>query len=279
MKKRFRERGFVENIATNDDLALKQCFQRAVIHYTRSEQAQRQLETVFQDCYPALMPKSIRVLVFLISRVPDALSNLLNHIRENLNSSSPSLTTVYLAEHLMLIEEYDNELDNVVNQHSSTSSDPYVKLICRLVNPSSPILNCYIQISDECLRANESLMKQVRCAVIAEKLSIYSLAYNHLLNVLQEWCYCNQTPNINRSNYNRNHVIEWLTPFAITPELMFITTMFDRRNRNTISHPGDENIEVLPVDQTEYENHLATLNQYLPNFSRRFLQHGNSYSN
>ena len=57
MKRRFRERGFVKNIATNDDLALKQCFQRAVIHYTRSEQAQRQLETVFRDWYPALMPK------------------------------------------------------------------------------------------------------------------------------------------------------------------------------------------------------------------------------
>ncbi len=278
MKERFRECGFVENIATNDDLALKQCFQRAVIHYTRTEQAQRQLETVFQDWYPALMPKSIRVLVFLISRVPDALSNLLNHIRENLSSSSPSLTTIYLAEHLMLIEEYNNELDDVVAQYSSISSDLYIALIARLVNPSSPTSNCYIQIHDECLRTNESLMKQVRCAVIAEKLSIYSLAYNHLLNVLQEWCYCNQTPNISRSSYNRNHVTEWLTPFAINSELMFVITMFDRRNRNTISHPGDENTEVSPVNQIEYEHHLEILNQYLPNFSRRFLQRGGSYS-
>lgn len=276
MKERFRERGFVENIATNDDLALKQCFQRAVIHYTQSEQAQRQLETVFQDWYPALMPKSIRVLVFLISRVPDALSNLLNHIRDNLIISSPSLTTVHLAEHLMLIEEYNNELDDVVAQNLSISSDsdPYITLIGRLVNPSSPISNCYIQIRDECLRTNEILMKQVRCAIIAEKLSIYGLAYNHLLNVLQEWCYCNQTPHISRSNYNRNHVTEWLTPFATDSELMFVMTMFDRRNRNTISHPGDENIEVSPVNQIEYENHLATLNQYLPNFSRRFSQRG-----
>ncbi len=275
MKKKFRECGFVKNIATNDDLALKQCFQCAVIHYTRSEQAQRQLESVFRDWYPALMPKSIRVLVFLISRVPDALSNLLNHVRENLSNSSPSLTTVHLTEHLMLIEEYDHELDDIVAQHSSISSNPYITLIGRLVNPSFPISNCYIQIHDECLRTNATLMKQVRCAVIAEKLSIYSLAYNHLLNVLQEWCYCNQTPDINRSNYNRNHVIEWLTPFAINSELMFVITMFDRRNRNTISHPGDENIEVSPVDRTEYENHLATLNQYLPNFSRRYLQCSN----
>ena len=272
MKRRFRSHGFVENIATNDALALKQCFQRVVVHYMQSEQVQRQLEIVFQDWYPALMPKSIRVLVFLISRVPDALSNLLNYIRENFSGSSPYLTTVYLAEHLMLIEEYNNELDDVVAQYSSISSDPYITLIGRLVNPSPPISNCYIRIRDECLRTNESLMKQVRCAVIAEKLFIYSLAYNHLLNVLQEWCYCNQNPTIDRDNYNRTHVIEWLTPFAIDTELMFVITMFDRRNRNTISHPGDENIDVSPVDRTEYENHLVMLNQYLPNFLRRFLR-------
>lgn len=278
MKERFREYGFVEKIATNDDLALKQCFQNSVIYYTRSEQAQRQLEIVFQDWYPALMPKSIRVLVFLISRVPNALSSLLNHVRESLSNSSTSLTTVYLAEHLMLIEEYNNELNDTVAQILPTSSDPYIKLIGRLVSPLPPTENCYIQIQDECLRTNESLMKQVRRAVLAEKLSIYSLAYNHLLNILQEWCYCNQTPNISRSDYNRNHITQWLTPFAIDSELVFVMTMFDRRNRNTISHPGDENVEVSPVDRSEYENHLERLNQYLPNFSRRLLQRNNSRS-
>jgi hypothetical protein len=45
--------------------------------------------------------------------------------------------------------------------------------------------------------------------------------------------------------------------------------MFDRRNRNTISHPGDESIEVTPVDKAEYEEHLAQLNLFLPNFCRR----------
>gem|GEM_PF-4588094 len=45
--------------------------------------------------------------------------------------------------------------------------------------------------------------------------------------------------------------------------------MFDRRNRNTISHPGDENTEA-PIEKTEYNNHLERLNQYLPIFLRRF---------
>jgi len=69
LRKQFRDRGYVERIATNDDLALKQCFQNAVVHYTRSQQAQQQLEDVFQDWHPALMPKSIKVLVFLMAIV------------------------------------------------------------------------------------------------------------------------------------------------------------------------------------------------------------------
>jgi hypothetical protein len=33
LREQFRDRGYVDRIATNDDLALKQCFQNAVVHY------------------------------------------------------------------------------------------------------------------------------------------------------------------------------------------------------------------------------------------------------
>lgn len=269
MKEVFVQRGFVERITTNDDLALKQCFQRATVDYTRSPQAQMQLETVFQDWNPILMPKSISVLIFLVSRAPNALNILFNHIKDNLDSLSPSLTTVYLAEHLMLIEQYNSEFDSAIKKLVQKSLDPYIKLLGRLVTPSPPIENVYIHIQNKCLRTHNSIVKQIRRAVLAEKLCLYSLAYNHLLNAFQEWCYCNQRKNIKRSNYNRNNVVEWLTPIADNDELTFVIILFDRRNRNTISHPGDENIGVLPIDKAEYENHLKKLNLCLLNFSKR----------
>jgi len=67
MKNRFRETGFIGKIATNDDLALKECFHKVVIKYTQSEEAKIKLETVFQDWNAALIPKSMSVLIFLIS--------------------------------------------------------------------------------------------------------------------------------------------------------------------------------------------------------------------
>jgi Reverse transcriptase (RNA-dependent DNA polymerase) len=269
LREQFRDRGYVDRIATNDDLALKQCFQNAVVHYTRSQQAQQQLEDVFQDWHPALMPKSIKVLVFLISRAPTVLNTLLAYVREALKSPFPSLTTLHLAEHLMLIDEYKGEFNNEVIHLLQVSSSTYTHLLSRLITPYSPLEKRYINIENDCLHANGSLMRQVRRMIIAEKRGVHSLAYNHLLNTLQEWCFCHQQPTVSRNHYDRNRVVEWLESIASHSEIVFVITMFDRRNRNTISHPGDESIEVTPVDKAEYEEHLARLNLFLPNFLKR----------
>lgn len=268
LRKQFRERGYVARIATNDDLALKQCFQTAVVHYTRSKQAQYQLEMVFQDWHPALMSKSIKVLVFLISRVPTALNTLFTYVYESLGEPQPSLTTIHLAEHLMLIEEYDGEFDEL-SHLLQPSSNPYICLLSRLINPNPPSRNRYINIEDECLQKNRSLMQQVRRTIIAARRGEHGLAYNHLLNTLQEWCFCNQQTMKTRNDYNRKSVVEWLESIASHSEIVFVMTMFDRRNRNTISHPGDESIEVATVDRAEYEDHLERLNCLLINFSRQ----------
>ncbi|MFZ4666434.1 MAG: reverse transcriptase domain-containing protein, partial [Prochlorotrichaceae cyanobacterium] len=269
LREQFRDRGYVDRIATNDDLALKQCFQKAVINYTRSQQAQQQLEDVFQDWHPALMPKSIKVLVFLISRVPTVLNTLLAYVREALKIPFPSFTTLHLAEHLMLIDEYKGEFNNEVIHLLKVSSSPYTDLLNRLINPCSPLEKRYINIENQCLQANGSIMHQVRRMIIAEKRGVHSLAYNHLLNTLQEWCFCHQQPTMSRNNYDRKHVVKWLESIASHSEIVFVMTMFDRRNRNTISHPGDESIEVTPVNKAEYEEHLARLNLFLPNFLER----------
>jgi hypothetical protein len=271
LRKQFRDRGYVERIAANDDLALKQCFQTAVAQYTLSQQAQQQLEEIFCDWHPALIPKSIKALVFLISRVPTALNSLFTYVREDLGDSLPSLSTLYLAEHLMLIDEYNGEFDNEVANLQSSSS-PYAHLLGRLINSKSPLRSRYVNIEDDCLKINASLMQQIRRMIIAERRGVHSLAYNHLLNALQEWCFCHQQPAIPHHHYNRNHVVEWLESIASHSEIVFVMTMFDRRNRNTISHPGDESTEVTPVDKVEYEEHLAKLNILLPNFWRRLSQ-------
>jgi len=285
LKEAFRDDGYVARLDANDDIALKQCFHTAVVQYTQSGRARQELERAFQNWNPVLIPKSVKVLVFLISRVPSTFNELIAHVsRDLVREPSPPLTTVYLAEHLMLSDAYINdrqesgpqyeiaidEMEAALVELIRSGDNSYIGLLNRLLTPSSISRQRYVEIEDSCLRSNRSLMQQVRRAVVAEQRGGYGLAYNHLLNTLQEWCFCNQQPPPPaRKHYDRNEVIRWLDTIASHSEIVFVMTMFDRRNRNAISHPGNEGSEVSLVTSFEYENHLVELNRLLTNSRRR----------
>lgn len=284
LKEAFQNNGYVARLDANDDIALKQCFHKAVVQYTQSAQARQEIEGVFlQNWHPALMPKSIKVLVFLISRVSSIFNDLISHVYQNLIHESPPLTTIHLAEHLMLSDEYindkqesdpqygvaTNEMESELVRLLQSNDSSYIRLLNRLLTPSPALRQPYVEIEDSCLQNHQSLMQQVRRAVVAERRGVHGLAYNHLLNVLQEWCFCHHQPEIARKKYGCKEVLEWLDTVASHSEIVFVMTMFDRRNRNAISHPGDEGLEVALVTPSEYENHLVELNILLKNSWRR----------
>jgi hypothetical protein len=207
----------------------------------------------------------MKVLIFLISRVPIVLTSLIEYVSINLCNLPPSLTTLYLAENLMLIEQYQKELDEkIINLHKKSSTSSYIYLLHRLVIPNAPSDDRYISINNRDLEEYSNIMYQVRCSVIAERREFHGIAYNHLLNALQEWCFVRQEPSNNKSRnkYNCKDVIKWLEPFADHSDIIFTMTMFDRRNRNTISHPGAEGIEIAMIDKLEYKQHLERLNLF-----------------
>jgi hypothetical protein len=264
LKDEYKEKGHVSRLATNDDLALKQCFKNAVIKYTDIEDVKKQLEQVLQDFPPALIPKSMKVLVFLISRVPIVLTSLIEYVSNNLCDLQPSLTTLYLAENLMLIKQYRNELDEKIINLQRNSSSSYIRLLSRLVIPNSPSNDKYINIKNCELEKYGNITYQIRCSVIAERREFHGMAYNHLLNTLQEWCFVHKASSNekSRNKYNCKDVIKWLEPYADHSDIIFVMTMFDRRNRNTISHPGAEGTEIATIDKLEYKQHLERLNLF-----------------
>jgi len=269
MKKQFKDYGYIEKIEVNDDVSLKQCFDKAVAQYMQTEEAKEQLEKVFQDWPPAIISKNVKILIFLISHAPTALDILINHVYEDIKNENPSLTTLYLAEHLMLADGYNGELDYELNCLTNKNSNPYIYLLGRLLAPASDQTYSYINIEDQFLNRNRSIMQQVRRTILADRHDVYSLAYSHLLNTFQEWCFLNKKAPKKRNQYNRNDVVKWLEHIASHSEIVFVIKMFERRHRNTISHPGDESAEVNPVNETEYKEDLKTLNHYLSNFRRK----------
>ena len=90
------------------------------------------------------------------------MNGIFTYVREALGSPFPSLTTLHLAEHLMLIDEYSGEFSNEIVHLLQASPSPYVNLLSRLINPQSPSGNRYINIENDCLQANGSLMQGKR---------------------------------------------------------------------------------------------------------------------
>jgi hypothetical protein len=174
----------------------------------------------------------------------------------------------------MLIKQYNKELDVKITDLHVKSSSSYIYLLSRLVKPNSPSKDRYINIKDRDLKQYSSIGYQVRCSVIAERRGFHGIAYNHLLNTLQEWCFVNEKSSTKKSHnqYNCKDVIKWLEIFADHSDIIFVMIVFDRRNRNTISHPGAEGTEIATIDKLEYKHHLERLNLFFTKIYLRLPQ-------
>jgi len=107
-----------------------------------------------------------------------------------------------------------------------------------------------------------SLIEQVRQRNYAEINSNYSIALNHLLNELQLICFLLEKPNnVEIKKYDSNKVISFLTRKGVDSLLSNdISNLFDRRNNNPISHPGNDIRFAKLVDKNEYDNYKTKVN-------------------
>ncbi|TGM88726.1 AbiA family abortive infection protein [Leptospira licerasiae] len=96
-------------------------------------------------------------------------------------------------------------------------------------------------------------LEQTRYRVYAEEYENYSAALNHLLNELHALCFLLDKNAKRIKEYTSNSVQQYLDAIKVDNEVKIqIGNLFNRRNINPISHPGDESDHYLPVDKPEY---------------------------
>ena len=119
-----------------------------------------------------------------------------------------------------------------------------------------------LPISDLILLTNDSLMQQLKMMVLAQEEGKYNLAFNHMLNVFHMLCFIsdNNKATDKLKNYDQNDIVDYLTTkSASIDEINFVMSFFDRRNKNNISHPGEELMENWVVNETEYYSYYQQL--------------------
>jgi hypothetical protein len=260
LKNDFKLKGKPLSFDSRADQTLKSCFRKDVTQYVDSGDAKMKLEDAFENWSPILTSKSVRVLIFLILKSPEALSNIISHVNRSLKTS-PSIVELHLAEHLMVCEAYSGELNETLLGLKNRDDGPYAILLRRMIAGGAPERNEFLFIGTPEAEPPQPTLDQIREMALALREGKTNLAYNHLLNAFHDWCYELDPANLPRRRYKRNEVTDFL--LSVVPYGLVVTAaeLFDRRNINAISHPGTEGVEVQPVSAAEFDTYREKVNK------------------
>lgn len=103
------------------------------------------------------------------------------------------------------------------------------------------------------IAAYPNVIEQIRLRVQSERQHKYSIALNHLLNEIHTICYKLDKQRIEEKQYEAPKVSEFLISRKVPHETCLkIRNLFDRRNKNPVSHADPI---AWPVGQDEYSDY------------------------
>jgi len=106
------------------------------------------------------------------------------------------------------------------------------------------------------------IIEQISLRVISERRGMYSVALNHLLNEIHAIC-CSLEGK-QHENYKAEQAVKFLGSKRIPHEdNVNIRNLFDRRNRNSVSHPGSEDSPAWGVTSEEYYQYYNSVGKCL----------------
>ncbi|WP_312824890.1 hypothetical protein [Epilithonimonas sp.] len=221
--------------------------------YLNSANAKILVDKMFLNWYPVLTLSSTQALIYLLkhSNQNKLLKDFLID-KMDFKLSNP--------QYLFLLEKYllSNKPDTAFNQEiiDIKESNSYLTLIKRMLD-STKIVYDYedISINGNVLASKNTLMQQIKMLTLAEIEGKYNLAFNHLLNIYHYYCYTNDPTAGELKNYNKINVTDFLDGLGLPiKQLNFSMQFFDRRNKNSISHAGEELMESWVINKNEYNS-------------------------
>ncbi|WP_414550706.1 AbiA family abortive infection protein [Anabaena sp. CCY 0017] len=109
------------------------------------------------------------------------------------------------------------------------------------------------------------VLEQTRLRILNERSTSYSVALNHLVNEIHAICI--KQDGANKKNYDVNNVVKFLQSKDIQHEICIkVRNLFDRRNSNSVSHPGSDGSlswEVTKEEYLDYYDHVGRCLDFL----------------
>jgi AbiA family abortive infection protein len=145
------------------------------------------------------------------------------------------------------------------NVHLSDIVDKFIDEKINCDKPGYYKLNC-MQMKN--LSEMPDVLEQTRLRILSERSTSYSVALNHLVNEIHAVCI--KQEKANKKKYDVNDVVKFLQSKGIEHETCIkIRNLFDRRNSNSISHPGSDGSLAWEVTREEYLDYYEHVGQCL----------------
>jgi AbiA family abortive infection protein len=231
------------------DEILKEIFDKRVFQILDSRENINRIRRVFEGFdFNRVKEYPLPIIIIILKdlEVTSAFKSYL--LKENhLTTKDVDILLTYLCQ----IDFKDNLILEKLQHY-----EPMCEIVTKIVTPnlshSYPgyYILCALQVQQLC--EMPEVIEQIRHRAYNEKVGLYSVALNHLLNEFHAICY-NLESTEKSKDYDVNTVVDFLISKGISHETCIgIRKLFDRRNSNQVSHPGSEDFVAWSVSKSEY---------------------------
>lgn len=261
LKRDYKVTGKV-SITTDEGNKLKEIFSTTMKQYLGTSNAKILVDKMFLNWYPVLTLSSTQALIYLIKH-SNQNKLLRDFLIENKEFKLSNPQYLYLLEKYLLSNQPDPELIQEIMDIKECNS--YLSLIKKMLDKNIIIYDYQdISIDQSLLASKDTLMQQIKMLAIAEIEGKFNLAFNHLLNIYHYFCFTSDQNAGELKKYTQINVTDFLDKLGLSiKDLNFSMQFFDRRNKNNISHPGEELMESWAVNEDEYFKYKNKLNKLL----------------
>jgi len=261
LKKDYKLTGKISITAENSN-KLKEIFSTSMKQYLATANAKTIIDKMFLNWYPVLTLSSTQALIYLLKN-----SNQNKLLKDFLTDNKDF--KLNNPQYLFLLEKYllSNLPDPIFNNEiiNTKECNNYLKLIQKMIDENIILYETQdILIDKILLSSKDTLMQQIKMLTLAEIEGKYNLAFNHLLNTYHYFCFTNDPKAGELKKYTQINVTDFLDSLGLSiKQINFSMQFFDRRNKNNISHPGEELMESWAVNKDEYFRYKVKLNNLL----------------
>jgi len=245
----FNERGDLE------DEILKEVYDKSVAQLMNRKGNKERIRQIFDDFnYDLIIAQPREILIVLL--VDPAAMTAFQHFLSQKNRLTSR--DVYLILNFLCQTGFNSP--QLVKLLQSSISMQHVMHIfeCQQISMKYPgyFELCEKQILK--LADASNVIEQIRLRVQCERKSDYSVALNHLLNEIHVICHRLDNRVINEKSYDANHVSQFLSTQRVPHETCIkIRNLFDRRNKNPVSHADPIAWPVSHDEYIDYHHHVG----------------------